>query len=254
VLAVGRPDGAPADSPGWTVRVVPNLYPALERQEVVVHTPRHVRTLAELEGDELRAVAAAWALRAGAAQAEGFRYVQAIVNEGRDAGASRAHSHSQLAWLREAPPEVRAEDARGDRGCPLCDLLAAETRDGERVVVEAGGLVLLAAYAGRLPYELVCAPLEHPGGGAFASDVLASALELVAEGVRRLHAVEGPVPLNAWLHDGRHWHVELVPRLTVLAGLELGAGIYVNTLPPEDAAQRLREASGETGPAKGSGP
>jgi UDPglucose--hexose-1-phosphate uridylyltransferase len=139
---------------------------------------------------------------------------------------------------------VRAEDARGDRGCPLCDLLAAEARDGARVVVEAGGLVLLAAYAGRLPYELVCAPLEHPDGGAFASDVLAPALELVAEGVRRLHAVEGPVPLNAWLHDGRHWHVELVPRLTILAGLELGAGIYVNTLPPEDAAQRLREAPG----------
>jgi UDPglucose--hexose-1-phosphate uridylyltransferase len=244
VLAVGRPDGAPADSPGWTVRVVPNLYPALERQEVVIHTPRHVRTMAALEGDELHAVAAAWALRAGEARAEGFRYVQAIVNEGRDAGASRAHSHSQLAWLREAPPEVRAEDARGDRGCPLCDLLAAEARDGARVVVEAGGLVLLAAYAGRLPYELVCAPLEHPDGGAFASDVLAPALELVAEGVRRLHAVEGPVPLNAWLHDGRHWHVELVPRLTILAGLELGAGIYVNTLPPEDAAQRLREAPG----------
>jgi UDPglucose--hexose-1-phosphate uridylyltransferase len=56
--------------------------------------------------------------------------------------------------------------------------------------------------------------------------------------------VEGPVPLNAWLHDGVHWHLELLPRLSVLAGLELGAGIYVNAVPPEEAAARLRERMG----------
>jgi len=61
--------------------------------------------------------------------------------------------------------------------------------------------------------------------------------------VRRLRAVEGPVPLNEWLHDRRHWHIEVLPRLSVLAGLELGAGIYVNTLPPEEAARRLRDAA-----------
>ena len=56
--------------------------------------------------------------------------------------------------------------------------------------------------------------------------------------------MEGPVPLNAWLHDGVHWHLELLPRLSVLAGLELGAGIYVNAVPPEEAAARLRERMG----------
>ena len=65
------------------------------------------------------------------------------------------------------------------------------------------------------------------------------AVTLLHEAVRRLHDVEGPTPVNAWLHTGAHWHIEVVPRLTVLAGLELGAGLYVNWLPPEEAASRL---------------
>jgi galactose-1-phosphate uridylyltransferase len=66
------------------------------------------------------------------------------------------------------------------------------------------------------------------------------AVTLLHEAIRRLHAVEGPTPVNAWLHAGAHWHIEVVPRLTVLAGLELGAGLYVNWLQPEEAASRLR--------------
>jgi UDPglucose--hexose-1-phosphate uridylyltransferase len=98
--------------------------------------------------------------------------------------------------------------------------------------------MLLTAPAGRAPYELLIAPRDHvaePG-----EEGLAAAASLLRDAIRRLHDVEGPVPLNAWLHTGAHWHIELVPRLTVFAGLELGAGIYVNSLPPEDAAERLR--------------
>ena len=240
-LALGRADGG-RDAPGWTVRVVPNLYPALERQEVVVHTPHHARSLAELSAEELRRIATAWRERASAARADGFPYVQALVNEGREAGASLPHSHSQLAWLRESPPAVRAKDAATSGSCAVCELVAGDLRDGSRVVGERDGLALLAAYAGRLPYELLLAPVEHPGGSAFGSGLLPTAIELLGEALRRLRAVEGAVPLNAWLHDGGHWHFEIVPRLSVLAGLELGAGIYVNTLAPEEAAERLRTA------------
>ena len=240
-LALGRPDGAPADSPGWFVRVVPNLYPALERQEVVVHAPEHARTLAELSDEQLEVVAEAWSLRAAAAHADGFSYVHALVNEGREAGASRGHSHSQLAWLRAAPPEIVAES--GD-GCRVCGHLADELAAGSRVLGDRGGVVALARWAGRLPYELLLAPVEHPAGSAFASPSLVAALGLLAKSVRRLHAAEGgPVPLNVWLHDGPHWHLEVLPRLNVLAGLELGAGIYVNTLDPDAAAERLRSAA-----------
>ena len=223
----------PANAPGWRVRVVPNLYPAFERQEVVVHTPRHARSLADLDDSELDAVAEAWRLRAATAKAEGFTYVHALVNEGREAGASLAHSHSQLVWLRERPPEVVAE-----RVAALGELVAPN----DLHIAEQDGVVLLCHPAGRVPYELLVAPTDA-AGDAFSDERLAGALQLLAEAVRRVAAIEGPFPLNAWLHDGDHWHVELVPRLTVLAGIELGAGIYVNTLAPEEAARRLRDAT-----------
>jgi UDPglucose--hexose-1-phosphate uridylyltransferase len=101
---------------------------------------------------------------------------------------------------------------------------------------------VLAAYGGRLPYELLIAPIEHPDESAFESELLAPALGLLSESLRRLHALEGPAPVNAWLHNTGHWHLEVLPRLTVLAGIELGAGIYVNSLAPEDAAAALRDA------------
>ena len=209
---------------GWLVRVVPNLYPGLQRQEVVIHSPRHMRTFAELNDDEIRAVAAAWTARREAARDEGFGYVHAFVNEGAGAGSSLPHSHSQLAWLREPPPE-RAHETAHAAATLLSDegLLIAE-REGVRAVVHRYG---------RLPYETII-------GNPKAELNLVAALRLLREFVQRLRTVEGPVPWNAWLHKD---HMEVVPRLTVLAGLELGAGIYVNTVAPEDAAEALRQVS-----------
>jgi UDPglucose--hexose-1-phosphate uridylyltransferase len=202
----------------WRVRVVPNLYPALERQEVVVHSRRHVRSLAELEDGELALVAEAWRRRAGAQPG----YVHALVNEGREAGSSLPHSHSQLVWLPEPP--------------------AAHGRPRGETVLESDGLVVACPWASRLPYETIVGPAERDPD-AFASPRLAAALMLLARVIRRLHALEGVVPLNAWLeHDHEDWRIVLLPRLTVLAALELGAGIYINTLAPDEAAERLRTA------------
>jgi UDPglucose--hexose-1-phosphate uridylyltransferase len=206
----------------WQVRVVPNLYPALDRHEVVIHAPRHVRSLAELGEDELALVAEAWRRRR---EAEPGGYLQVFLNEGREAGGSLPHSHSQLAWLPEQPPATRH----------------AVERERWSVVEERDGLVLACPYASRLPYECVVAPVS-PRGEAFGDELLAPAVRLLGAAIRRLHVVAGAVPLNAWLHDGPDWHLELLPRLTVLAGLELGAGIYVNTVAPEEAAAQLRAA------------
>ncbi|HYZ78987.1 MAG TPA: hypothetical protein VE596_16605 [Gaiellaceae bacterium] len=228
-FCAGREDRTPPETlrlpqrEDWTVRVVPNLYPALVRQEVVVHSPRHVRSFADLQEHELDLVAQAWQRRR---EAVPDGYLHALVNEGAEAGASLPHSHSQLAWFREPPPAVTEE-----RG---------ELAVGE-VVLEQNGLVLACPRASRLPYELVVAPLDDEADG-LRSERLGPALRLLAEGIRRLRRLEGPVPWNAWLHDGRRWHIEVVPRLAVLAGLELGAGIYVNSLPPEQAAAALRDA------------
>lgn len=256
------PPGRAADAPGWWVRVVPNKFPAFGlwsgegdrdglfsrkaargRQEVVIHSPRHVRTFAELTGRELEQVAEAWENRAAAARDAGFAYMQALLNEGKVAGASLAHSHSQLVWLEEEPPlvaqERRAQEDAG--GCILCRVLESEVEQRIRIVAERDGLLLLCPFAGRQPYELLVAP-RTCGDDPFAGDLLAPALQLLAEGIRRLREAEGAVPLNAWVHAGGHWHIELMPRLSVLAGLELGAGYFVNTLAPESAAGVLREA------------
>jgi UDPglucose--hexose-1-phosphate uridylyltransferase len=232
--AIG-PAGRDPNTPGWKVRVVPNLYPALDKQEVVVHTPRHARSLAELDDAEVELVASTLHARREAAHAEGFSYPIVALNEGRAAGASLPHSHSQLFWLREAPPVVLEELPRLEQGrCALCDVL----RTDELEIALRGDVVLLAAPAGRAPYELLVAPRAHSAEPTEA-DLVDTAL-LLREAIRRLHGAEGQTPLNAWLHAGAHWHLEVLPRLTVFAGLELGAGIYVNSLPPEEAAARLR--------------
>jgi UDPglucose--hexose-1-phosphate uridylyltransferase len=230
-------EGREPDTPGWSVRVVPNLYPAFERQEVVVHAPFHARSLVELDRARVELIAEAWRLRAAAAQAEGFEHVFAFVNEGKAAGASLMHSHSQLLGLREQPP-VSAAEQEGD-ACRICDHLVRERADGSRVVLEQDGLVLLCPYASRVPFECLVAPLEHEGSG-FQSPLLGGGLALAVEALRRLDALDGPRPANLWLHEGGHWHLELLPRLTVFASIELGAGLYVNTLPPEEAARTLR--------------
>ena len=196
---------------------------------MVVHTPDHLRSIAELSDEQLELVAHAWRERAAAALREGFGYLHALVNEGRAAGGSLPHTHSQLIWLQAVPPVPASEQ-------DFTQLLV-----GERVL-ERDGLALVCPPASRLPYEMVVAPLD-PQSDAFTSELLGPALALAAEGVRRLRTLEPNAALNLWLHDVGWWHLELLPRLSVLAGLELGAGIYVNMLPPEEAALRLSSAA-----------
>jgi UDPglucose--hexose-1-phosphate uridylyltransferase len=185
--------------------VVPNLYPAFERQEVVIHSPDHVRSFAELEDEQVGFVAEAWEER-------GAPF--ALINEGRLAGASLPHSHSQLVWT-DVPDESL------DRLPELLEPFEVARRAGVVAAVHPFG-------AG--PYECLIA-----GDGS-----LADGLVLLRDLVRRLQAIEGSRPWNAWLHPGPPWHLHLVPRLTAIAGIELGAGIYVNVLPPERAAERLQ--------------
>jgi UDPglucose--hexose-1-phosphate uridylyltransferase len=201
----------------WRVRVVPNLYPAFERQEVVIHSPEHVRSFAELDDVQIDAVGAAWESRAAGVKPYAF------LNEGRLAGASLPHSHSQLVWLGSPPAAVANEDqARIPELLDRSDLL----------VFEQDGIVAVAHPAGT-PYEALIAALD-------GSEHTTAMLFAVRDLVRRLHAAEGRYPWNAWFHSGAHAHVHFVPRLTALASLELGAGLYVNVVPPEEAAAKLR--------------
>ncbi len=206
---------------GWDVRVVPNLYPALERQEVVIHGHEHVHSIGELTDATLDLVAEAWQRRARDVGGTCFP----LLNEGREAGASLPHSHSQLAWLPGPPPTVVSTP----------DIVEIMRRDG---------LVAGCPVVSRVPYEVLIAP-EEPEA-LTSDDLLAPALRLLAELVRRLqrNRREALVPLNAWLHGGsgpggRRWQLELFPRTTRLAGLELGAGVYISPVAPEQAAAEL---------------
>jgi galactose-1-phosphate uridylyltransferase len=181
------------------------------RQEVVIHSPRHVRTFADLTGREVEQVAEAWQNRAAAAKEHGFPYLQALLNEGASRSEPRPQ-HSQLVWLEGEPPLVAQERVARKRGRlrPL-PCLAEEIEQRMRIVAERDGLLLLCPFAGRQPYEMLVVPREH-AEDPFEGPQLAVALGLLADGLRRLHAREGPAPVNAWLHASGHWHLEIVPR------------------------------------------
>jgi UDPglucose--hexose-1-phosphate uridylyltransferase len=180
---------------------------------VVIHSPDHVRLFAELEDERVVLIAEAWQRRI----ADVGGTVLALVNEGRLAGASLPHSHSQLIWT-DLP----------DENVEVLPSLLEEYEVGRR-----GEVVAAVHPVGAGPYECLIAPPE--GGGE-----LSDGLVLLRDLVRALQAAEGVRPWNAWLHAGPPWHLHFVPRLTALASLELGAGIYVNVVPPERAAVRLK--------------
>ena len=269
-----RPGGGPADSPGWLVRAVPNKYPLLEpdgeatepadsgrgdpdllvssratgHHEVIVHSPQHVASMTALPPEQFRLAIDGWRQRS-AAHADAA-YVHLMVNEGHAAGASLEHSHAQLYALDNVPAMVARErehftahNTRTMGGCLLCDLLKEEVRRRERVVAVDDHAVLLAPFASRGPYELQLVPRIHQRSFAESEP---AALDLLREGLQRLSAkLGGPPPLNLWVRtaprgaDHFHWHADVVPRLTRLAGFELGTGQYVNIVPPERAAQEL---------------
>lgn len=242
VLALGRAGGGP-DTPGWTVRVVPNKFPAIPGQEVVVHGPEHVTAFAELPLGVATTAIGAWReRRAHAEQMDGGpAYLLAAVNEGPAAGASLDHSHSQLVPFAEIPPAVAAEMPAFAAPCALC---AAAAGEADRTVRLADGLRTFAPAWGRFAYEVWIVPERHTGYPA-DSGALAAAL---LDATRRLRAVLGEeLAWNTVLHaaplrgdDPYHWHIEIWPRLTVAASVELGAGIWVNIVDPDTAAGELR--------------
>jgi UDPglucose--hexose-1-phosphate uridylyltransferase len=268
------------DNGSWRVRVVPNLYPALSENdagdagsdplasgrgepdlfasrpahgshEVVVNAPDPVTSLAELQPEQVETAMSVWRerMRAHADAA----YVHVIVNEGKEAGASLPHTHAQLYALPFVPAAVARERERftaySDRtqGRNLLeDLVQEEVRRRERIVAIDDEAVAIAPFAARVPFHVVLAP-RRPSA-RFAEDGPLGG-RLLHQVLNRLGAALGTLPpLNMWVRtaprDAAHfcWRIEIMPRLAQLAGLEIGTGVHLNVLAPEDAAQRLRDA------------
>ncbi len=269
----GGTGGASPNGRGWTVRVVPNLYPALARDarqppadaqpdlfravpasgahEVIVNAPESVLSLADLAPERLAGAMEVWRERM---RAHGdSAYVQLIVNERREGGASLEHTHAQLYALDFVPAEVARERERCGayatrtmgRGL-LEDLVAEEVRRGERIVAVDEEAVLMAPYASRFPFQLMLAP-RAPRTSFEDDGPLGAAL--LHDGLSRLarHFGSSP-PLNMWVRTAPQgaehfcWRIDVAPRLTHLAGLELSTGVNLNIVAPEHAAAVLRGA------------
>jgi UDPglucose--hexose-1-phosphate uridylyltransferase len=273
VFAV-RPNGGAPDSPGWTVRVVPNLYPALTPHpeaeigrdgrpelfhaepalgdhEVIVNAPDAVTSLADLTVEQVAAAADVWRARIRAH--ESASYVHLIVNERREAGASLPHTHAQLYALPFVPAQIARErehfTAHATRtmgGNLLADLVQEEVRRRERIVAIDDEAVLMAPYGSRVPYQLLLAP--RTPRARFEDDGPTGAA-LLHDGLNRLRRKLGAMPpLNLWVRTAPRgaehfgWRIDVMPRLTHFAGLELGAGVNLCIVAPERAAAELREA------------
>jgi len=275
-----REPGSSPDGPGWRVRVVPHKFPMLRVEgdvehravgiydamngvgahEVIVESPRHVASPAELTPAAIgEGLAAARERIADLRRDARFVYPALFRSVGPAAGATTGHVLSQLIVSPVLPLGAERLVAGGlayfgYRGrCVWCDVAREESRDGARLVAENDGAVAIAPFASRFPFETWIVPRRHEAhfetlDGGLARDV-AELLSLVFRAYDV--ALEKPA-YNTILHTAPftlreaphfHWHFEVLPRLLVPSGFEWGTGFHVNPVRPEDAAAALREAT-----------
>ncbi len=280
VYTIG-PYGRPGNSPGWTLRVVPNKFPALRIEggldkegfglydkmngigahEVIVETPNHGETLWDMPVQGIQDVFTAYRERiVDLSRDRRFKYIMVFKNHGSTAGASLDHSHSQLIALPIVPRRVVEEINGGlayykykDR-CIFCDIINQETEDDVRVVFENEHFIALSPYAARFPFEMWILPKRHEAIFAVSDPVRPDDYRQLAEALstilRKYVKVLNAPPYNFVIHTAPfgstemphyHWHIELIPRLTKMAGFEWGTGFYINPTPPEEAAAYLKE-------------
>jgi UDPglucose--hexose-1-phosphate uridylyltransferase len=261
----------------WSVRVVPNKYPALlshgrtdpmrrglyegcdavGAHEVIVESPRHVASLSQLTREESRMMMLAYRDRIRALQqACDFKYALVFKNVGPGAGASLEHTHSQIVATPMVPGEVQreliaAEQLYEDDGqCFFCRVLADEQAHHQRMVAESDRFLAICPFASRMPYEMWVLPRLHASHFECQErDELAELADFLQQIIRKLESLHGHLAYNYFIHTAPfdtiplrhyHWHIEIFPRLTTTAGFEWGAGYYINPVLPEQAAAILR--------------
>ena len=280
ILAYREPGTAP-NAPGWTTRVVPNKFPALQIEggldrrgeglydkmngigahEVIIETPDHSASLAGLPETQVVTVLEAWRQRMVDLQKDvRFEYVSVFKNHGEAAGASLEHPHSQLIATPMVPMMVEQElegalrHFRMKKRCIWCDIIRQEmqskARGLGRLILGEGGFVALCPYAPRFPFEIWILPEGHRSSyeDGLGMDPRALA-RVLGEVLRRMNQVLGAPAWNLSLHsaplktptlDHFHWHLEIIPKLSQVAGFEWGTGFFINPTPPEEAAKYLR--------------
>jgi len=269
-----RPNG-----PGWMVSVVSNKFPALEIEgelnrrgegiydkmngvgahEVVIESPDHDRELSDHTVEQISLVLTAYRARMiDLARDKRFRYIQVFKNHGEAAGASLEHSHTQIVATPIVPRRI-LEELKGcqqhfamKERCIFCDIIDQELSIGKRVVVENKDYLAIQPFAARFPFETWILPKAHQGAfeQAFQGNFYSLA-RILKETLMRINLTLSGPPYNFVVHTSPcnenngpspyHWHLEIMPKLTRIAGFEWGTGFYINPTPPEDAAAYLRD-------------
>ncbi|MDX9715245.1 MAG: galactose-1-phosphate uridylyltransferase [Dissulfurispiraceae bacterium] len=273
-----RPTDSPANSPGWTLRVVSNKFPALQIQgdlnkmgegifdkmngvgahEVIIETPDHEKSLATIPQKAAEDVLWAYYFRLSDLKKDmRLKYALIFKNEGETAGASLEHSHSQLIALPIVPKVVKEEMEAAKKyyenkeRCLFCDIIVQEAAADKRVIYENERYIAIAPFAPREPFETWILPKKHESAFAPADRSFSGLAEILQRVLKQLDKVLSYPPYNFIIHtspfkdevnDYYHWHIELVPKLTKTAGFEWGSGFYINPTPPEEAAKFMKEA------------
>ena len=280
-----RPGHEAPNTPGWKVRVVPNKFPALQIEgtldrrgeglydkmngvgahEVVIESPVHDQDLADLPLEHIQQVLGAYRERVlDLHRDRRFRYVLIFKNHGAQAGATLEHTHTQLIAT-PIIPKILQEELEGSRRyyelkerCVFCDIVQQETgeNNGRRVVTMSERFLTVEPFAPRFPFETWILPRRHDdsydtlGDG----DELRDLAGILKDTLQRLNRALDRPPYNFVIHTAPvtegdleyfHWHLEITPTLTRVAGFEIGSGFYINPTPPEDSAQYLREVAVE---------
>ena len=275
-----RPEGSRPNTPGWTVRVIANKFPALRVEgglnregegiydkmngvgahEVFIETPDHKQTLATLAAKQVEDVL--WSFRdriLDLKKDKRFRFILLFKNYGEAAGASVEHGHSQLIAMPIVPQNV-LDELKGAKEyynfkerCIFCDIVRQELTSKVRLVSENEHYVCIAPYAARFPFETWILPKTHDPYFEDSQKYEFEALSrILSDTLKRQNKALNNPPYNFIIHsspfnqayhdeDYYHWHLEIMPHVTQIAGFERGTGFYINPTPPEEAAKFLRE-------------
>lgn len=274
-----REEAGLPNTPGWSTRVFPNKYPALQVEgqlnkeglgvfdmmngvgahEIIVETPLHDKELSQSMDHQVEKVIWAYRNRSLDLRADKrFKYILIFKNHGRSAGASLTHSHSQIIALPMIPKNV-GEELNGAQTyfgfkerCVYCDMIRQELQDEERIISENDSFVAFAPFSSRFAFESWILPKKHCAEFCLIqSDTVIDLARILRQTLGRMRAILRSPSYNFIIHtspieererEDYHWHIEIMPKLTRIAGFEWGSGFYINPTPPEVAAKFMREA------------
>lgn len=272
-----RSNGTEPNKPGWSLRVISNKFPALRIEgslnrapdgiydrmngigahEVIIETNQHELDMADMPLSQVQEVLRAYRERLTDLQRDTrFQYILIFKNHGQSAGASLEHSHSQLIATPIIPKRVLEELEGAERyygfreRCIYCDIIQQELTQQERIVKDHDAFLTIEPFASRFPFETWIIPKMHQSHFLDMSSAEQTTLAIcLKDTLKRLKVALNNPPFNYILHtrpvsreyhEHYHWHIEIIPKLTRVAGFEWGSGFYINPTLPEEAAQFMR--------------